>query len=216
MIEKGVGWALARLAAGDDTQRNNAVLHELRGLPGGPLTAVFRIVTARCEDYGLGDNEPLRDSSGRDIQTTEGVILAQGTPDSARLDISAADLARARQDVAAAYRLFWQQEEDFPANYPSTPFPIMGSATGQPPLLLQDRGRIKIRKPSIKSRREISTLHQVSMIVAVSTMIGLTTGLGYKIITDDEPSPRPITSTSAPPPRPHPSTLPRRPPTTGI
>jgi len=100
VIEKGASWALARLAAGRDTPPNGAVPHELGGYLAVRSPLYFEL-SLLAVNYGLGDNGPLKDSSGRDIQMTEGVILTQGRRGSARLGISAADLARARHDVAA-------------------------------------------------------------------------------------------------------------------
>src|SRR5438874_7034380 len=78
MVAKNVGGVLFRIAAGHELPRTHAFMQELRGLPTGRVTAVYRTSVATGLDYDLGGDEPLEDGSGRRILVTEGVILPFG------------------------------------------------------------------------------------------------------------------------------------------
>jgi hypothetical protein len=128
-----IGW----LATGAETDTTEAFVKELRGPAEAPATAVFRNFPAHAHDYLPGGSGLLKDSSGRPIIITEGLILRLTGTQTTELGLTTADLSRAHELVKPTFREFWQQEDKYPQQQ-SQSFPVGQVTSGAVPLTLRN------------------------------------------------------------------------------
>ncbi|PRY42715.1 hypothetical protein [Umezawaea tangerina] len=103
MLKQGTASSLTRISRGPDTPEGEVVVD----LVEGGLLVVSRVFVGDRADYGVDGTGPLRDGSGRAIRLTEGLVVRGD----AQL-VAAADLARGHEVAAAAFRRFWDGEDD--------------------------------------------------------------------------------------------------------
>lgn len=128
-------------AAGDvRLPADAACVREVRGLPFGTVTVVYRSFTPRGGDYGLGVGD-LTDGFGRPIRVTEGVVLRCAAALAAPARITVADLECAHAAVADAYRDFWEGEREY-VRRTSVAYPL-GAAEHSP----RQAVRLKVAEP---------------------------------------------------------------------
>lgn len=183
MVDRQVGSVLSRIDVGHELPPEHALMHELRGFPGGPVTAVYRTSVAKAVDYGLGGDELLKDGSGRRILVTEGVVLAARRGRVARVGLGVDDLARAHQELVAAYRTFWDREEAFPRNHPSAAFPVAGTGPGRPAVVLEDRGCTRVGEPPAMASL-VRFRRPVGIAVAAAVVLGAACAVVARVVCD--------------------------------
>lgn len=128
-----IGW----LATGEETDTAEAFVKELKRPAEAPATAVFRNFLAHAHDYLPGGSGLLKDSSGRPIMITEGLILRLTGTQTTELGLTTADLSRAHELVKPTFREFWQQEDKYPQQQ-SQSFPVGQVTPGAVPLTLRN------------------------------------------------------------------------------
>jgi hypothetical protein len=128
-----IGW----LATSDVTGSAEAIVTEISGLATRPATAVFRNLRGREQDYFPAGRGLLTDSVGRPILLTEGFILELSRERVTELPLTSADMDRAHELVAPAFREFWQYNgDDYPQQY-SGPFHAGGNPSAGTRLYLR-------------------------------------------------------------------------------
>ncbi len=103
---------LARVAEGDLTEPNQAIIRQVVNSKVDDFTIVFQVVTAKEKDIDTeGNDRVLIDQFGREIYLFEGVVI-KGIGDVYLID---KDLEKAHKKSMKIYRKFWKLIEPSPA-----------------------------------------------------------------------------------------------------
>ena len=213
-----LGW----LAAGEDTDPGEALITEVRGLSSGPVTAVFRIFSARERDYfEQGGEGFLKDEGGRPIRLCEGIVLRMRASEVPDLGLTVADMEVAREVAQPFFREFWRVESRYDLKY-SASFAAGRGAAKSVPLALRQPGMpaVKPSKPSasapvvIRERAtddaemwpqasESEPNKRLSRIVLLSVAIGFVAFIVTFAVSDlvAQKAPSSVTSTTSAPTR---------------
>lgn len=105
--------ALRSAARGDPGRPGTAFVREVQATGEEPCTAVFRVSTARREDYGLPGEGVLADGHGRPIVLTEGLVIRRPASSVLAAGVSQEVLDQVRERVSPAFRQFWEQDAEF-------------------------------------------------------------------------------------------------------
>ncbi len=81
MCEVGDANTLANTAGGKLTGENVAFYREIHKSKVGKFTIVFRVIETTLEDMGIEGSGVLKDSFGREIRLTEGIVIKGLLPD---------------------------------------------------------------------------------------------------------------------------------------
>ena len=118
ICEAKISNLLARVAEGDLTEPNQAIISWVVNSKVDDFTIVFQVVTATERDIDTeGNDRVLKDQFGREIYLFEGVVI-KGIGDVYLID---KDLEKAHEKSIEIYRKFWKLIEPSPVT-PSQQF----------------------------------------------------------------------------------------------
>lgn len=112
MCEVGAAGVLANTAGGDLTGENVAFYREIHKSKVGRLTIVFRVIETTLEDMGIEGSGVLKDSFGREIRLTEGIVIKGLLPD---VIVTKDAIEMAHGMIIQPYREFWEWTSYQPA-----------------------------------------------------------------------------------------------------
>lgn len=184
LVGSPLGHSLALAVGADETAPGHAVVKQLHDGSNATLSAVYRVYTPTRSDFGLGDEQPLRDKSARRITVTEGVILRETARVAESAGITADELAQAHAATIPAFARFWTENSEQFHPEPSEPLSV-GRGGGN---------RLSVHRlppwalPGVNpaSRR----IRKIAMTAAATTVAiaGAAAAYGYSVSRPAEPS----------------------------
>ena len=112
MCEVGDANTLANTAGGKLTGENVAFYREIHKSKVGKFTIVFRVIETTLEDMGIEGSGVLKDSFGREIRLTEGIVIKGLLPD---VIVTKDAIEMAHGMIIQPYREFWEWTSYQPA-----------------------------------------------------------------------------------------------------